>query len=130
VITLIETLEIGMPEYNTAAAVDDALAAVQARYDHAYAPYDPDVLALIRAAEAMRAKLYGPNGDDPMPVFVIKAKDRIAVSAVAWYRRLCEHEGLDEQAAQVRLAEEEMRAWRERNPGAVKVPDHPHVPVA
>lgn len=45
-------------DYDTAAAVDDALSAVKARFDHADAPYDPDVLALIRAAEAMRATLY------------------------------------------------------------------------
>jgi hypothetical protein len=56
------------PRYDTAEAVDDALAAVQARWDHGDAPYDPDVLAIIRAAETMRAKLYGPDGDGPMPV--------------------------------------------------------------
>jgi hypothetical protein len=68
--------------------------------------------------------------EDPMPVFVIKAKDEFAVSAVSAYRRLCEARGLDDQAAQVRLAAAEMSAWRERNPGAVKLPDHPHIPVA
>lgn len=61
-----------LPTYRTAAAVDAALTAVKARYDHADAPYDPDVLALIRVAEAMRATLYGPAGADPMPVFVLK----------------------------------------------------------
>lgn len=116
------------PKYDSAAAVDDALAAAKARYDHGDAPYDPDVLALIRAAETMRAKLYGP-ADDLMPVFVIKAKDEFAISAVSAYRRLCEARGLTDQAAQVRLAAAEMSAWRERNPGAVKLPDHQHVPV-
>ncbi len=119
-----------LPRYETADAVDDALAAVKARWDHGDAPYDPDILALIRAAETMRAKLYGPVADDPMPVFVIKAKDAFAVSAVWEYQRLCESRGLDAQAAQVRLARVEMSEWRERNPGAVKLPDHPHVPVA
>lgn len=47
------------PKYDTAEAVDDALSAAKARWDHGDAPYDPDVLALIRAAEAMRAALYG-----------------------------------------------------------------------
>lgn len=68
--------------------------------------------------------------DDPMPVFVIKAKDEFAVSAVSAYRRLCEARGLDDQAAQVSLAAAEMSAWRERNPAAVKLPDHEHIPVA
>lgn len=48
-----------VPKYDTAEAVDDALSAVKARWDHGEAPYDPDVLAVIRAAEAMREKLYG-----------------------------------------------------------------------
>lgn len=48
-----------VPTYDTAAAVDDALTAVKARFDHADAPYDPDVLGLIRAAETMRDRPYG-----------------------------------------------------------------------
>ncbi len=59
-----------VPDYGAPAAVDDALAAVKARFDHAAAPYDPDVLGLIRQVEAMREKLYGPVRADPMPVFV------------------------------------------------------------
>lgn len=51
------------PKYDTAEAVDEALSAAKARYDHGDAPYDPDVLALIRAAETMHAKLYGPGSD-------------------------------------------------------------------
>jgi hypothetical protein len=34
-----------------------ALAAAKARFDHADAPHDPDVLALIRAAEAAQEEL-------------------------------------------------------------------------
>ncbi len=92
--------------------------------------YEPDVLALIRAAEAMREQLYGSHRDDadPMPVFVIKAKDEFAISAVAWYRRLCEARGLGEQAAQVRLATADMDGWRARNARLVQLPDHRHVP--
>lgn len=46
------------PAYNSAGYVDDAIAAAKARYDHADAPYDPEALALIRAAETMRERLY------------------------------------------------------------------------
>lgn len=45
-----------------------------------------------------------------MPVFTIKAKDRLAIVAVAAYRDLCLDKGLDEQAKQVSLAIEEMIA--------------------
>lgn len=48
------------PAYDTPEQVDQALAAAKARFDHADAPYDPDVLELIRAAETMREQLYGP----------------------------------------------------------------------
>lgn len=119
-----------MPDYTTAAAVDDALDAARARFDHAEAPYDPDVLALIRAAEAMRATLYGPGGDDPMPVFVIKGQDRIAPGAVEAYHDLCVERGLAGQAAQVWQAAEEIRRWQARHPDRVKMPNHPHVPAA
>lgn len=67
---------------------------------------------------------------DPMPVFVIKAKDKLALRAVDAYRRLCKELGLDEQARQVAAAYNEMTEWRDRNPGEIKLPDHPHVPAA
>ncbi len=110
--------------------VDAALDAAKNLWDHADAPYNPEILALIRAAEAMREQLYGSHRDDndPMPVFVIKAKDEFASSSVDWYRRLCEARGLDEQAAQVRLAAADMDGWRERNPRLIQLPDHRHVP--
>lgn len=44
------------------AEVDSAIAGAKARYDYADAPHNPDVLALIRAAEAMRAALDSDNG--------------------------------------------------------------------
>lgn len=72
----------------------------------------------------------GPaRADDPMPVFTIKAKDKLAVRAVGAYLRLCQELGLDEQAAQVELAMAEIHAWRRRNPRLVQLPDHAHVPA-
>lgn len=117
------------PAYETAAAVDEALAAARARFDHAEAPYDPDVLSLIRAAEAMRAKLYGPVGADPMPVFVIKGKDILAPHAVSAYAVLCDAQGFFSQSREVRRAVDEIQDWQWRNRDQVKPPDHPHVPV-
>lgn len=49
-----------MPDRGTNTINDDlavALTAAQARWDHAEAPYDPDILSLIRAAEAARDRL-------------------------------------------------------------------------
>ncbi len=122
-------MEETAPKYDSAAAVDDALAAAKARYDHGDAPYDPDVLALIRAAETMRAKLYGSVDDDPMPVFVIKGKDQLAPHAVSAYVELCERAGLPDQAREARYATGEIQNWQFRNRDRVKLPDHKHVPV-
>jgi hypothetical protein len=83
----------------------------------------------IAAALAVLTSSVQEAGADPMPVFVIQAKDELAVSAVSAYRRLCEARGLDGQAVQVQLAAAEMTGWRERHPDAVKIPDHPHIPV-
>lgn len=69
-------------------------------------------------------------GSDPMPVFVIKAKDNLAPAAVFSYATLVEGLGLYTQAKQTRLALNEIVAWRERNPSACKWPDHKHVPAA
>jgi hypothetical protein len=67
--------------------------------------------------------------DDPMPVFVIKAKDGLAPRAVNAYLDLCEDGGLGAQAAQVALALDEIVEWRCRHPDLVKTPDHKHVPA-
>lgn len=80
-------------------------------------------------AAAMREKLYGPGGDDPMPVFVIKGKDELAVSAVTAYRTICYQRGLIDQGNEVDLAVREIAGWQGRNIGLVKLPDHEHVPV-
>jgi hypothetical protein len=111
--------------------VDAAIDGAKDRWDHAGAPYDPDVLALIRAAEQMRAYIGSIHGDhtDPMPVFVLKAKDRLAFGIVMAYADACEENGLDVQQRQVLRAAREFAGWRERNPGLMKTPDHRHVPV-
>ena len=66
---------------------------------------------------------------DPMPVFTIKAKDRLALDAIEAYRRACLSFGLSDQAAEVGKAMREIEDWQKRNPNAVKYPDHKHVPV-
>jgi hypothetical protein len=66
---------------------------------------------------------------DPMPVFVIKGKDKLALEAIRAYRRLCEHYGLRTQAREVGKAHREMREWQQRNRAAMQLPDHPHVPA-
>jgi hypothetical protein len=70
------------------------------------------------------------TGGDPMPVFVIKAKDKLAASTIECYLTYCEDEGLDEQAEEVRKAIAEFEAWQARNPAAMKLPDHSHRPVS
>lgn len=66
---------------------------------------------------------------DPMPVFTIKAKDILAGPAIRQYRELCAAYGLHDQAVEVDKAVAEIVEWQNRNLGAVKLPDHPHVPV-
>lgn len=67
--------------------------------------------------------------ESPMPVFVIKGKDRLSVATIEAYRDLCNEHGLHDQAAQVDRAIGEFRTWQEANPDHVKDPDHPHVPT-
>lgn len=71
-----------------------------------------------------------PISGDPMPVFVIKGKDKLALDAIRAYRALCEERGLREQAREVGKALREMRLWQQRNDAAMQLPDHPHVPAA
>ncbi len=66
---------------------------------------------------------------DPMPVFTIKGKDRLALDAIKAYRALCEANGLTDQAREVGKAHREMRLWQARNAAAMQLPNHPHVPV-
>ena len=71
----------------------------------------------------------GPEGD-PMPVFVIKARDALAVPTLRAYVQECQEHGLTEQALQVREAINEIREWQQRNIDQTKLPDHAHVPVS
>lgn len=64
-----------------------------------------------------------------MPVFTIKAKDRLAIAVIHAYQALCEDRGLPQQAAEVGKALTEMVQWQARNPEQMQMPDHPHVPV-
>lgn len=64
-----------------------------------------------------------------MPVFTIKAKDRLALGPLRMYRELCRAAKLYDQAHQVDMAITEFAEWREQNPDAIKDPDHKHVPV-
>lgn len=70
----------------------------------------------------------GVDGD-PMPVFVIKAKDNFAPVIVRRYATEIEGDGLLEQGRQAWLALTEIVAWRERHPELCKHPDHEHVPA-
>lgn len=67
---------------------------------------------------------------DPVPVFVIKASDRLALRAIYAYQNLCFQYGLSGQAAEVEKALEEMRLWRADHLDQIKMPSHVHVPVA
>jgi hypothetical protein len=64
-----------------------------------------------------------------MPVFVLKAKDALAVWPIEDYRRECVRHGLIDQAEQVQLAIDEIKAWQAAHWDLVKLPDHKHVPV-
>lgn len=66
---------------------------------------------------------------DPMPVFVLKAQDRLALNAIIDYYHHCIYDGLNDQAGEVAKAYNEFEAWRERNPERMKWPDHPHQPA-
>lgn len=67
--------------------------------------------------------------DDPMPVFTLKAKDKLALDVIRAYQVACDDEGLDAQADEVGKAIAEFEAWQGRNPGRLQLPDHSHVPV-
>lgn len=64
-----------------------------------------------------------------MPVFVLKAKDALIVPTLRTYLQECSEHGLVEQAEQVRLAINEIRAWQAANIDQTKLPDHNHIPV-
>lgn len=94
-------------------------------------PTSEVMFALIQAAETLRAQLFGSTrvDTDPMPVFVVRGKDNLAVAMVNHYLDLCIRHGLTAQAGEVAPAVEEIRRWRQRNRDKVQWPDHQHVPV-
>ncbi len=63
--------------------------------------------------------------DDPMPVFIIKAKDNLAPRAIAAYVNSLYDAGLSMQAKHAIAALQEVNDWRERNPDLCKWPDLP-----
>ena len=67
--------------------------------------------------------------DDPMPTFVLKARDNLALAAVGAYIVACSAAGLDDQTLEVAKAMREIEEWRHRNPSLCKLPDHKHVPA-
>lgn len=67
--------------------------------------------------------------DDPMPVFVLKAKDDLAMIAILAYHHACRQADLWAQAIEVEKAMSEFWAWRAIHPDECKLPDHKHVPV-
>lgn len=110
--------------------IDTTLSDVKSRWDHGEAPYNADMLALIRAAEEMRTyitSIHGADLADPMPVFVLKAKDLRAFAAFRAYRAECSAHSLVGMAGQVARAEDEWLAWQDRNADKLGQPDHEHV---
>ena len=67
--------------------------------------------------------------DTDMPVFVLKAKDRLALRTIEFYRKQCLREGLNGQADEVDKAAREIALWQVAHRDAVQSPDHKHVPV-
>lgn len=67
------------------------------------------------------------------PYFVLKCTDQLATQAIREYERLCGAQIPGppgrEQARQVRLAYEEMRAYQLAHREEVHYPDHEHVPA-
>jgi hypothetical protein len=82
---------------------------------------------LVTHAERVIRRL-SPD-EDPMPVFVIKGKDRLAPDAIGTYAQLCLDNEMIDQWAEVEHAKAEIVVWQERHPELVKTPDHPHVPA-
>lgn len=64
---------------------------------------------------------------EPEPVFIIKAKDNLALRAINFYRDICLAEGLVDQANEVKKAHIEINKWRRLYPGHCKNPDHKHI---
>jgi len=100
--------DFGMPEYVCSHPAED---------------YRPVMMDLVLEIERLRRQ-------SDMPVFVIKAKDALAIHAVGAYRELCRTHGLNDQAAEVQKALDEIFSWQVTHDDQVKLPDHKHVPVS
>jgi len=70
-----------------------------------------------------------PIDTRPMPVFVIKAKDNLALPVMRDYWRRCLDSGLREQANEVQKAIAEVLDWRQAHRDQCQDPDHKHVPA-
>ena len=65
-----------------------------------------------------------------MPVFVIKAKDKLSLRTLAAYHLLCIEVGLDQQAEEVVKAMQEMSKWQKSHQYLMQMPNHKHVNVS
>jgi hypothetical protein len=117
-VILNDTAILDAMEYTKAEALD------RLRWDI----QEPTVDAAAAVFDRLREQL--DQQADPMPVFPLKAKDKLAVRTIESYRTYCEDEGLDAQADEVSKAIDEFEAWQARHPNAMKLPDHVHVPAS
>jgi hypothetical protein len=93
-------------------------------------PYEnPNEPRMASGSAHVELKADKPADADPMPVFVLKGQDLLALEAIKAYRRACWDVGWDDQASQVSEAILEMLEWQKRNPDKMKRPDHKHVRV-
>lgn len=81
--------------------------------------------SLAHAQEEIMRKYFAD--DDPEPVFVFRAQDQLALSAIATYYSACLINGLTEHAAEVQKAMHDFQDWKTRNPERMKMPDKKHV---
>lgn len=82
--------------------------------------------AAITAGDAIDARLSDP---DPEEVFVLWARDLLAVAAINAYRAACAHAGLDDQRFEVSKALVALVSWQQRHPNRLRMPDHRHQPA-
>lgn len=88
-----------------------------------------EYMACQAAAIAAVARVVATLLPSEMPVFVIKAKDALALEAVEAYRELCTKYGLHGQASEVQLAINEIELWQQDHGDEMRLPDHKHVPA-
>lgn len=68
--------------------------------------------------------------EPPVPTFVIRGTDALAIPVLRKYLAECRDHGLEEQAKEVETAVAEMSAWQRSHPTLTKLPDHKHVPAS